>query len=265
MAQTSQATQLDRGTTVYLSSLTTTRNSIEALASLEAAELRPHAAVLVAYPELKKFLAVRKPLHFREWVLDSGAYSVMSGAKEIDVEEYIDDCHKLLALPDPPSAIFCLDVIGNPTASWHNYQRMTDAGLDVIPTFHAGSPWSFLTDLTSAAQKVGLGGTAMVSFQAFNQPARKKRWLTECFRRVYPHKLHGFGVVGERMPFNFPFDSIDASNWKRVPNRWKKFAQFGNKTQFSQVGLPNIIGELLWYHALERRLQHRWAKELSKL
>ena len=144
---------------------------------------------------------------FRGMILDSGAYSVMSKGKTVDLEEYIDFALEHRAGYD---RIVNLDVISGDVESRvdqgkKNLQRMRDAGLDPMPVFHQGEPWSVLEELASCG-KVGLG---------FQRPIKcAEQFLDGCFSRMPANcRSHGFGMANERLVGTYPFWSEDAATW----------------------------------------------------
>jgi hypothetical protein len=147
---------------------------------------------------------------FRTWVLDSGAFTAKSKGVVLDVEAYIDFCRMTMAadpatVPGPPHEIFALDVIGDGPASMKNYQRMRDAGVPAIPTFHVGEPQGMLLELARDYDKIALGGA--VGF------GRKVEWAKNCFDRVMPKKIHGLGFGIDRTVLPLPWHSTDAISW----------------------------------------------------
>jgi hypothetical protein len=73
---------------------------------------------------------------YREWVLDSGAFSAKNIGAEIDLREYIEEIKLQQDSGDPPSEVFALDVIGDWRASMKNCKQMWKSGIEAIPTAH---------------------------------------------------------------------------------------------------------------------------------
>ncbi len=101
---------------------------------------KPILNVLVAYPYVKDgMIKEMTPLinsgHIR-WLLDSGAFTAHNSGKDITLDEY---CRFLDRLPVKPWRYFMLDVIGNPDATWNNYQKMLSRGYKPVPIFTYGS------------------------------------------------------------------------------------------------------------------------------
>jgi hypothetical protein len=142
-------------------------------------------------------------------MLDSGAFSVMQTGKPVDLEAYIDFALQRRTAYD---AIVNLDVIsGDVTervdAGLRNLQRMRDAGLDPMPVFHQGEPWSVLGDLAA-------GGAVGVGMQ---RPLRGvETFLDGVFGRLGGGvAVHGFALANAKYTGRYPFDSVDSATWIR--------------------------------------------------
>ena len=85
-------------------------------------------ALLVSYYYLEPFLKNQSGYVYRDWVLDSGAYSAFNSGATIDLEKYIEKCLELMESDPTLTEIFALDVIGDHKASLKNTERMWDAG-----------------------------------------------------------------------------------------------------------------------------------------
>lgn len=140
-------------------------------------------------------------------MLDSGAFSVMSSGATVDLGAYIEFA---VAHQRGYDRIVNLDVInGNVTKrvdeGLRNLQRMRDAGLNPLPVFHQGEPWSVLTDLASCGH-VGLG---------FQRPIKcAEEFLDGCFARLPSNVfVHGFAMANEKYVGVYPFASVDTATW----------------------------------------------------
>jgi len=224
---------------------------------LSAAESAP--ALLVSYVYLAQFQRSRSKYHFRDWVMDSGAFSAANSGTEIKLDDYIAKCQELLASDDKLSEVFGLDVIGNPTASRRNVEAMWKAGVQAIPTFHVGSPWAELKSLCADYPKIALGG--MVGRTA----AVKDRFIGEAFSRVWPHRIHGFGIGGERLIMKYPFHSVDATNWEMAPTAFGAWAAYGGAQLSIRGGSQNLRVEVEHYLRIEARARDRWASEWARI
>lgn len=214
-------------------------------------------ALLVSYVYLEAFLKNLHQYQFRDWVLDSGAFSAHQSGTKIELQAYIDTCKKLLANDPKLTEVFALDVIGDWKASLRNYEEMWKQGVPAIPCYHYGEPEHVLRTLARDYPKIAIGGCAMMKID------KKNAFAGQCFARVWPKKIHGFGFGSERSIMSFPFHSVDATNWELGPCKYGRWASFG---QMSVRGSKqNLRSEVEWYLALERRARDRWAKEMALL
>ena len=159
-------------------------------------------SILVSFASLTRFKA--SPECYRDWVLDSGAYSVLTSGRKIDLSEYIEVCKRLQVGRDSSKLVevFALDVIGDPERSARNVEIMVREGVRAIPTFHFGSQWSYLEELARKYEKIALGG--LVARGAGGHGTRlsckmKLKWLEQCFARIWPKWIHGFGCCDRRL------------------------------------------------------------------
>lgn len=223
--------------------------------SLESPDSRP--ALLVSYYYLEPFLKNRSRYHFRDWVMDSGAFSAHNSGVEIKHQDYLDCC-KLHLESDPQlSEVFALDVIGDWRAGLKNAEEAWKQGVEAIPCFHYGEPWELLRGLAKDYPKVAIGGCV--------GKRDKDKFAGECFARVWPKKLHGFGFGSEKSLMLYPWYSVDATNWELLPCKYGRWAAFGNASISVRGSKQNLRSEVEWYLDLERRARERWKSEMQKL
>lgn len=223
--------------------------------------LRPYAsgnpALLISYAYYGFFAKHREKYAFRDWALDSGAFSAHNSGKTIVLQEYIDLCLELMRTDPTLTDIFALDVIGDHEASRVNAEIMWDAGVPVIPAFHPGEPWSVLEDLAREFPKIALGG--VVRWKA----KRKLDWVSQCFARAWPARIHGFGMASDKLLRTVPFHSTDASSWETGPCAFGNWRVFGDMSV--RGGHQNLRAEVESYLRLETELRQRWSKEMALL
>lgn len=138
--------------------------------------------------------------------LDSGAFSAHTRGHVIDLDRYCDFIKGIEAHVHP---VACLDVIGDWRGSAHNYDLMRAKGVDVMPTYHMGSPDHELRRLLKDADYLALGGIVGATRETM-QP-----WLDKCFRTIHdfwPKKIHAFGVMAQWALERYPFYSADSSS-----------------------------------------------------
>jgi hypothetical protein len=178
-------------------------------------------ALLTSYIFLGLFDRLRPEIEFRDWAMDSGAFSAKNSGKEIELQAFIDECAKRLEEDEQLTEVFALDVIGDADASMRNTEEMWRQGVPAVPAFHMGSPWSYLEELVKTYPKIGLGG--MVG----RHTGHKTKWVRECFARAWPYRFHGFGIGTKPLVMKYPWDSIDATNWSVRPSRYGLWDSLG--------------------------------------
>lgn len=226
--------------------------------TLSAETADPGPSLLVSYYYLANFARHRHRYRFRDWVLDSGAYSAHNCGATIRLDEYIDSCKMLISTDPSLTEVFALDVIGDWRAGARNTGAMWARGVPAVPTFHPGEPWDLLKGYARDYPKVALGGVV-------GWPAAKKRaFVGQCFARVWPKAVHGLGMSGEDMLLRFPFHSVDATNWEVGPCRFGRWASYGGKLSVRGGGL-DLRAEVEWYRRLERRARARWEREMRQI
>lgn len=219
-------------------------------------ETRP--ALLISFVYLAKFLKDKNRYAYRDWALDSGAFSAHYSGKAIDLKAYIDTC-KWLIKDDPTlTEIFALDVIGDWKKSLENTEKMWAEGIPAIPAYHFKSPEKALLELVAKYPKIALGGIARV------KGGVKLKWAQQCFARVWPKRIHGFGFGTRKHLMALPWHSVDATNWETGPCQFGRWNSFGGDLSI-RGSAQNLRAEVEWYLKLEADCRARWKKEMEKL
>jgi hypothetical protein len=212
-------------------------------------------ALLVSYVYLDAFLKNQNKYVYRDWVMDSGAFSAWNSGTTIDLNKYIDCCAKLMESDETLTEVFALDVIGNSEASLTNCEKMWEQGVPAIPTFHPGEPDEGLTHIAATYPKIAIGGIVGKP-QSF-----KKRFVGNIFNKVWPKPIHGFGIASRDLIMTFPFASCDATNWEMGPCAFGRWKTFGGMSVRGST--QNLTGEVEWHLKLEREARRRWKKEMK--
>lgn len=213
-------------------------------------------ALLVSYYYLEGFLKHKHRYFYRDWVMDSGAFSAHNSGVDINLQDYIDCCKQLMEEDPTLTEIFSLDVIGDWKAGVKNLEKMWKQGVPAIPCFHYGEPWDLLKGFAKDYPKVAIGGCV--------GRRDKDKFASQCFSRVWPKKLHGFGFGSERSLMLLPWHSVDATNWELGPCKYGSWKAFGQRVSV-RGSKQNLRAEVEWYLELERRARERWKKEMSLL
>lgn len=225
-------------------------------------------ALLVSYYYFDtEFRNAYQQWHFRDWVLDSGAFSAHNSGATIHLDEYIEFCQQSLIDHAKLSEIFALDVIGDWRESVHNTERMWAAGIEAIPTYHYGEPTDLLVSLCRDYPKVALGGAVGLAMPT------KLAWAKQCFSRTWPCKLHGFGFASEQYIMQLPFHSVDSSTWMFAAASFNRHDHFGPTSAVFKYKRRNEGGEtpkefrpaVEHYLKIERRASARWRKQFQEM
>lgn len=232
------------------------RNSAPARASKPPVRLKP--ALLVSYVYLDSFLKRQVELSYRDWVLDSGAFSAFKIGKVIELSAFIDCAKRLMASDPTLTEVFALDVIGDWKASLRNCEKMHAAGVPAIPCYHVGEPEDVLKTIARDYPKIALGGAVGMKGNA------KIKWASQCFARVWPKKIHGFGFGSKDQIMALPWHSVDATNWEIGPTKYGRWATYGKMSVRGRSN-QNLSAEIDHYLEIERLAQHRWQKEMVTL
>ena len=214
-------------------------------------------ALLVSFVYLDAFLKHRHRYCYRDWVLDSGAWSAHSSGKRVELAAYMDTCRQLLSSDPTLTEVYALDVIGDWKASIANCEKMTEAGIAAIPTYHIGEPWEALEHIARHYPKIAIGGVAHMKAKP------KLTWAGQCFARVWPMPIHGFGFGSRQHILALPFVSVDATNWEIGPCKFGRWNTFGNMSV--RGSKQNLRAEVEWYLKLEREARARWRREMARL
>ena len=219
-------------------------------------------ALLVAYPFTPNFFKHRPGYSYRDWVMDSGAFSAFNSGMEIKLQDYIDCCKRLMAEDPTLTEVYSLDVIGDWQASLRNTEEMWRQGVEAIPCYHFNEPWSALLGMAKDYPKIALGGVAA--------KAGKMKWAQQCFARIWPKKVHGFAFGTPRALEALPFHSVDSTNWELRPGRFGIWDCFGHGARIPARGAdshsPQAIKLVVdYYLELEVQAQRRWHKEMLEI
>lgn len=215
----------------------------------------------VSYITLEANLELARSMPY--WALDSGAFSAFTQGTTIDLHKFADDVKALLASPAPPREVYSLDVIGDWRASLRNYAALERLGVRAIPTWHLGDPESMLLDLARGYPKIAIGGIAKLA------GPKRVRFLQQVFERIWPARVHGFGVMSEAAVMAVPFHSVDAISWSSA-FRWGFWKHYGQKEGYIYLyGIPgdkvDLGVECRAYERLASKVAGKWADELARL
>lgn len=189
-------------------------------------------AILVSYQYVNEFFRNRGRAQYRSWVLDSGAYSALTSGVKIDLNKYIDDAGKIIQQEGSKlKTVFALDVIGDPEATIKNVERMWSQGVKAVPTFHHGSPMHYLDTLGKNYEKIAIGGLVQRGAGGHGSKLTgnmRLRFLEECYSRIWPKWVHGFGCTDPKLMYRIPFASVDSITWYYRVSRYGQIQGYNN-------------------------------------
>lgn len=226
-------------------------------------------SVLVSFAHLKTQHIPMRGAGISEWVLDSGAYTAHNSGKTIRNEDFIH--FALTAQKKDPRlvCIFGLDVINDPKKSLENALAAKKAGLNVVPTWHAGEPLEFAQEMARQFDRLACGG--LVARLANNRATlfdtkTKLHHATNFFKAVWPKWIHGFGCTAEELMSELPFAATDSTTWTLRPSMYGSWKSFG----FLPLRLTSETKDCLrtevdWFMDREALHDAQWRGELVKV
>lgn len=232
-------------------------NNLLGQRGVEALPDTSRPGLLVSYFYLKQFEKNKHRYCYRDWVMDSGAFSAHNSGVEIKLQDYIDCCKRLMVSDPTLTEIYALDVIGDWEASLANVEEMWRQGVPAIPCFHYGEPWELLELLCLQYPKIALGGCV--------GKRDKNKYAEQVFARAWPKKIHGFGFGHEESILALPYHSTDATNWEMGPCAFGRWASFGGATISVRGSNQNLRAEVEYYLDLEQRAGVKWKKQMAQL
>lgn len=168
--------------------------------------------VLMSYAYAKKFTAEDfATVDHADVIADSGAFTAANSGKPIDHNKYLE---WLTTHAHTVRFAFSLDSIGDHQTSTTNYlhgRDVVDGRVQLVPTWHIGSPWEVLEDYCKMTDYVAIGG-AVRAFRAKMSLLRVCRQAHDIAART-DTRLHGLGLTGFRVMRWLPWASVDSSSW----------------------------------------------------
>lgn len=206
----------------------------------------------------------------RRCMLDSGAYTAYREGKLVDMNEliqYARDGEHHIRWDEKVG----LDVVGYAEQTHHNCWIMRDAGVDVIPVFHYTPDYRKHLRWLKTYKDEDWRTIGIASHEARRQPKVLYRFLGDCFRILWPHRIHHFGEARIKTLETFPFTSCDTSAFLR------RLVHFGEYDQFKRMKIKGLTvhdshmalkGEIIRACRIQAQMRARWAvvhKEITGL
>lgn len=180
-----------------------------------------------------KWLDYSKNVDKRNIFVDSGAFSVHTKGKEVNVDEYIQYVN---SHPNAFQAIAQVDKIPGefgkpktleqlaeaPKASWENYLYMRERVNDkdcLLPIFHQGEDFKWLRNMLEWVDSDGKH-IPYIGISPANDVATKHKeaWFATVFKVIKESsnptvKTHAFGMTSLPLLERYPFYSADSTAW----------------------------------------------------
>lgn len=176
--------------------------------------------LLVAYPYMRKreIDFIKREKDSVRLLIDSGAFTAWKSGKPIELDDY---CTFIEKLPVTPWRYFMLDVVGDPKATFENYNIMLKRGLKPIPVFTRGEDISMLEEYYKTSDVVGIGG--LVATQG------NRGFVKGIMQHVGKRKVHWLGFTS--LPYIRAFKPymVDSSGWEAA-------ARFGQADLYLSEG-----------------------------
>jgi hypothetical protein len=165
----------------------------------------------------------------RRIFVDSGAFSVWNSGKNVDLGDYIVFCKRIMSMAKCKLVFAALDVIsgskGGPQSTrdeiekacdegWNNYQTMKQEGIPCLMTFHQRDHKRWLTRIANDSYYF-----AVAPRKDDVTKDEKQEFLKSVFDEfkgkdgLPTKKIHGLGVSSLDFMRQFPFYSVDNSDY----------------------------------------------------
>lgn len=151
-------------------------------------------------------------------MIDSGAYSAWSRGSAIDLDEYIAFIKKHNLHRIEGVTLVNLDVIGEGEASYKNWLKMRDAGINTLPVYHVVTSTDWLEKYLEECDYVGIGAISEMSYskRALSLDRLWQDYLIDSKTDMPKYKCHGMGITSLSLVQRYPWYSVDSTSWLRA-------------------------------------------------
>lgn len=150
--------------------------------------------------------------------LDSGAYTAFTKGTKIDLQRYIDYCHRNADIIEMISVLDEINFENTAQAvkvTFKNLQEMEKQKLKgILPTYHFGEPTEVIEYYAAHYPYLSLGGLVGA------HPKQLMLWLDDIWGKYLTNpdgtakvKVHGFGLTSLPIMTRYPWYSVDSSTW----------------------------------------------------
>lgn len=156
---------------------------------------------------------IKKIIASKNFLLDSGTFSFLCGAKEVDFDLYIEQYADFINKYGIKN-FFELDI--DSFVGLKEVERLRDklenlTGRKPIPVWHKNRSKEYFIEMCKKYPYVAIGGLATKEV--------KKKEITEVFdwfiqtAHKYNAKIHALGLSDMKIIYRNKFDSVDSCNW----------------------------------------------------
>lgn len=169
----------------------------------------PNVLLSYYYYKTKKITEIFRDCGVSEYnvLVDSGAFTVYTLGKEININDYADWVFENKAIN-----YVNLDALGNAEETLRNQKKLEEIGLNPIPVFHQSEDFKYLDYYLDNYGYLCISGSVDSRQQVVS------KWMDKCFDKIYckniTPKIHGLGIASQHLIKRFPFYSVDSSSWK---------------------------------------------------
>ena len=148
----------------------------------------------------------------KSFLLDSGAFTFINGAKRVDFESYTDKYIDFINAYKVP-LFFEMDldaVVGLQKVEEYRRRIESRTGRQCIPVFHRERGKEYFIDMCKNYKYVALGGIAVKDIKKTEH--KYFPWFIDTAHE-YGCKIHGLGYTDFANVDKYRFDTVDSTSW----------------------------------------------------
>lgn len=218
-------------------------------------------------------------INIKTLFIDSGAFSVWTKGRAINIEDYILFAKKIqkecnLRRPSIKIYFINLDVIPGKFGikpnekeretsaylSYNNLKKLELSGVNPLPVFHQHENFKWLERINAEYNYYCISPANDVSLK------KKIKWLDKVFYRVSKgKKIHGLAVTSKTLLQKYPWYSCDSTSWKAIVCWGRSVMPFSLKKRgytktSSRICKIKIIDEVKFLIKLRNEITLLWEK-----
>lgn len=150
--------------------------------------------------------------HCQSYLLDSGVFTFMNGAKRVDFDSYTDRYIEFINAYKVP-LFFEMDldaIVGLPKVEEYRRRIESRTGRQCIPVFHRDRGKDYFIDMVKNYKYVAIGGIAVKDIKKTEH--KYFPWFIDKAHE-YGCKIHGLGYTDFAHVDKYRFDTVDSTSW----------------------------------------------------